>query len=321
MRLDSVCSIPLDEFLATRLAFTPDGQHLVIGHRSLTQYEILSGKTVRTFPFEAFAGAIDFSPDGRYLGCVNGDDRQPKSGGLAAIFDMETGSQLWRQETACPIETGCFIQDRDGLAFLYRETVHLAGLRIPSFEPLPPIELPDWNLREVTANGDSLTLFGQDSEPTVCQIEGAALNFYAFKVGMLDYPTNARTRVRKVAVGAGQSKLSPGGRLLAIEWIDFAAGAHLLSLIAVETGAEGRLMLPVDSVPAFAFSGDGEQFLCLIDDEESGGGLLRLWETRTMKLLGRTPFPSHYHTLALHWPTRRLAAIGGGRCDIGLIQI
>ncbi len=321
MRLDSVCSIPIDEFLATRLAFTPDGQHIVIGHRSLTQYGILSGRAVRTYPFEAFTAGIEFSPDGRYLACVNDDDRQPNTSGLARIFDTETGELVWQAETPRPVEAGCWVENGNGLAFLYREGTRLAGCLVPSREPVPPIDLPDWNVREVAANGDSLTLFGQDSTPTICQIEGASLDFYPFKVGTFAYPSGAGGPVRKVAVGAGRSKLSPGGQLLAIEVIDFGARTHHLSLIVVETGAEGRLALAADSVPAFAFSGDGEQFLCLNEDAENGGGLLRLWETRTMKLLGRTPFPSHYHALALHWPTRRLAAIGGGRCDIGLIHL
>jgi WD40 repeat protein len=321
LRLDSVCSIPIDEFLATRLAFTPDGQHIVIGHRSLTQYGILSGRTIRTYPFEAFAAGIEFSPDGRYLACVNDDDRQPKTCGLAKIFDTETGAPVWQVETPHPVEAGCFLENGAGLAFLYREGMRLIGCMVPSRDPLPPLDLPDWSLREMAAMGGLLTLFGQDNAPTVCQIEGASLDFYPFKVGTFAYPSGAGGRIRKVAVGAGRSKLSPGGQLLAIEVIDFGSGTHYLSLIAVETGAEGRLALAVNSVPAFTFSGDGEQFLCLTEDAENGGGLLRLWETRTMKLLGRSSFPSHYHALALHWPTRRLAAIGGGRCDIGLIQI
>jgi WD40 repeat protein len=79
VRLESVCSIPIEEYLITRLAFTPDGRYVIVGHRDLTLYEILSGRAVRTFPFEAFAGCLAVSPDGRYLACVNEDDHQPWS--------------------------------------------------------------------------------------------------------------------------------------------------------------------------------------------------------------------------------------------------
>ncbi len=321
LRLESVCSIPTEEFLATRLAFTPDGQHIVIGHRGLTQYGILSGRPVRTYPFDAFVAAIEFSPDGRFIACVNDDDRQPKTRGLAGIFDTESGQLLWQLETARPIETGCFLED----TFLYKEFLPGGGTRLTACRlgggDAPAIDLPDWNVREIAASGGAVTLFGQDSAPTVCDIEGASLDFYPFKVGTVLYPDGAQGPVRRVALGAGRSKLAPGGQSLALELIDFRSRTHCVSLIRVETGAEGQLALAADSVPAFAFSGDGEQFLCLTEDAESGGALLRLWETRTMKLIGRTSFPSHYHTVALHWPARRLAAIGGGRCDIGLIHL
>jgi WD40 repeat protein len=326
VRLESVCSIPIEEFLASRLAFTPDGQHIVIGHRGLTQYGILSGRVVRTYPFEAFVAAIEFSPDGRYVACVNEDDRQPKTRGMARIFDMETGESVWQADAERPIEAGCFLENGQGLTFLYKQAPadrgsRLTGVRLPGGDGAPNLTLPDWNLREMTADGASVTLFGQDSAPTTCDIEGASLDFYPFKVGAFTYPEGAQGRVRKVAVGAGRSKLAPGGQLLALELIDFSSRTHRLSLISVETGIEGRLALAADSVPAFAFSERGEHFLCLTEDPENGGGLLRLWETRTMNLLGRTEFPSHYHTVALHWPTRRLAAIGGGRCDVGLIHL
>jgi hypothetical protein len=325
VRLDSVCSIPIDDFLATRLDFTPDGQHIVIGHRSLTQYGILSGRAVRTYPFEAFAAEIEFSPDGRYIACVNDDDRQPGTRGLAKVFDTESGELLWKAEPPRPIQTGCFLEDRHGLRFLYREVLdggatRLTGCRLPWCDAAPALELPGWNLREVAANDAFVTLFGQDSAPTTCRIEGASLEFYPFKVRKLACPDDADNQARKVAIGAGRSKLASGGQWLALEVIDFRARAHHLSLIDVVNGAEGRLSLAPDSIPVFAFSRGGEHFLCLNEDPESGGALLRLWETRTMKLLGRTPFPPHYHALALHWPTRRLAAIGGGRCDIGLIH-
>lgn len=321
LRLESVCSIPIEEFLSTRLAFAPDGQHIVIGHRGLTQYGILSGRAVRTYPFDAFVAAIEFSADGRFIACVNDDDRQPQTRGLARIFDTESGELLRELETGRPIETGCFLED----TFLYKESLPDGGSRLSAWRPeggaASAIDLPDWNLREIASNGAAVTLFGQDSAPTVSTVEGASLDFYPFKVGTVLYPDGVPGQVRKVGLGAGRSKLAPGGQLLALELIDFGSRTHRVSLISVETGAEGRLALAPDSVPAFAFSHSGEQFLGLTEDAESGGALLRLWETRTMKPIGRTSFPAHYHTIALHWPTRRLAAVGGGRCDIGLIHL
>lgn len=326
MRLESVCSIPIEEFLITRLAFTPDGHRVVIGHRDLTLYEVLSGKAVRRFPFDAFAASVSFSPDGRYLACVNEDDRQPGTRGLARVFDSETGEVVWETGLPHPVETGCFLENPDGLVFLCKEISagglnRLAGCRLPWADAAPALELPEWNIREVAACGSAITVFGRERVATTCEIEGAALDFYPFKVGTYSYPDGVPAQVRRIAVGAGLSRLSPCGQILAIEVIDFHAREHHLSLFHAGNGAEARLALAPDVLPALAFSGDGAQFVCLNEDPETSEGLLRLWDTGTMKALGRTPFPSHYHQLALHWPTRRLAALGGGRCDIGLIHI
>ena len=325
VRLESVCSFPIEEYLVTRLAFTPDGRRVVIGHRDLTLYEILSGKAVRRFPFEAFAASIAFSPDGRYLACVNEDDRQPRTRGLARVFDIETGDVMWETQPAHPVEAGCFVEYPHGLAFLCKEASgdrfnRVSGCRLPWCDAAPGIDLPEWNIREMAACGATVVLFGRDRVARTCEIEGAALEFYPFKVGAYSYPEGAPARLRRIAVGAGLSRLSPCGQMLALEVIDFHAREHHLSLLGLETGAEARLALAPDALPAFAFSSDGEQFACLNEDPETAGGLLRIWDTRTLSPLGRTPFPSHYHKIALHWPTRRLGAIGGGRCDIGLIH-
>lgn len=299
---------------------------MVVGHRDLTLYEVLSGKAVRTFPFAVFANSIAISPDGRYLACVNEDDHQPRTRGLARVFDIEAGEVAWEAEMPRPVETGCFLQNARGLVFLCKEASgdglnRLSGCRLPRADAAPALELPEWNIREVAGSGSAVTVFGRERVAKTCEIEGAALDSYPFKVGTYSYPDGEPTQTRRVAAGAGLSRLSPGGQMLALEVIDFHARAHRLSLFHVNNGAEGRLALAPDGLPAFAFSGDGAQFLCLNEDAETAGGLLRLWETQTLRILGQTPFPSHYHTIALHWPTRRLAAIGGGRCDIGLIHI
>jgi dipeptidyl aminopeptidase/acylaminoacyl peptidase len=323
--LEAVCSIPIEEFLVSRLAFTPDGHHILIGHRNLTLYDVLSGRALRTFAFDAFAAAVAFSPDGRYLACVNDDDRQPHTAGLARIFDTQTGETVWQAQPPHPVETGCFIEHQHEIVFLYKDVFpnganRLSGCRLPWCDAAPGLDLAEWNVREVVAHAGAVTVFGRERQPRTCEVEGASLDFYPAQVAAFSYPDGAPGRLRRVPAGSGLSRLSPCGSLIALQVIDFRASEHRLSLINLETGAEARLALAPDTLPAFVFSCDGGQFLCLTDDPESGGGLLRGWDARTLTPLGRTPFPAHYHKLALHWPTGRLAALGGGRCDVHLIR-
>jgi WD40 repeat protein len=325
VELESVCSIPVQEFLVTRLAFTLDGRYVLIGHRHLALYEILSGRAVRTFPFDAFVASLGFSTDGRYLAAVNEDDHLPRTRGLARVFDLATGAVVWETEPPRPVEAGCFLESPDGLVFLCNTpsaagSSRLSGCRLPSGEPAPGLDLPGWSIREMAARGGALTLFGREQVAQICEIEGAALALYPFKIGTYSYPQGAPGLLRRIASGAGLSSLSPRGQMLALEVIDAHAREHHLSLVALDSNAEARLALAPDTLPAFAFSHDGAQFACLNQDSDSAGGLLRIWDTRTLEPLGRTAFPCHYHKIALHWPTRRLAALGAGRCDILLIH-
>jgi WD40 repeat protein len=325
VEIESVCSIPVQDFLVTRLAFTLDGHYVLIGHRHLTLYEILSGRALRTFPFDAFVGSLGFSPDRRYLAAVNEDDHLPRTRGLARVFDLATAAVVWETEPPRPVEAGCFLESPDGLVFLCNTpsaggSSRLSGCRLPSGDPVPVLDLPGWSIREMAARGGALTLFGREQVAQICEIEGAALALYPFKVGTYSYPQGAPGPLRRIASGAGPSSLSPRGQMLALEAIDAHAREHHLSLVALDSNAEARLALAPDTLPAFAFSHDGAQFACLNQDTDSAGGLLRIWDTRTLEPLGRTPFPCHYHKIALHWPTRRLAALGAGRCDILLIH-
>jgi hypothetical protein len=46
---------------------------------------------------------------------------------------------------------------------------------------------------------------------------------------------------------------------------------------------------------------------------------LRLWDSSTGRQTAHTTVGLGYQAVALNWPTRRIAVLGGGRCDIGLI--
>lgn len=330
MQLESVCSIPVEEFLLTRIVFTPDGHHIVIGHQNLTLYDILSGKPLRAFPFDGFVASPVFSSDGRYLACVNRNDNQPRTQGLARVFAVGTAELLFELRTRFPVHAGCFLEDPQGTVFLHKEGDATApacpgnrvrGCRIPSGQPVPGLEFPGWNICRMAA-ANALTLFGCDPAGQVREIEGASLNFHVFRAGRFSYPEGAPQQIHDLGIGPGISKLSPDGRWLAYEAADFQANLRRVFLISLETGARASLLkLPPDVIPALAFSEDGAYFAGLSEDPVNPTNQLRLWETSSLQLIGQAPLGLQYHALALNWPTRRVAALGGGKCDIGLIHI
>jgi WD40 repeat protein len=329
VQLESVCSIPVEELLLTRMVFTPDGHHIVIGHRNLTLYDILSGKPVRTFPFDGFAASPTFSSDGRYLACVNRNDNHPGASGLARVFAVDSAELLVEVRTRFPVHTGCFLDDSLGTVFLHKDADtsgpacpgnRVRACRLPSGQPLSDLEFPGWNICRMAAV-KALTLFGCDPAGQVRQIEGASLNYHLFKAGKFSYPEGAPQQSHDLGIGLGISRLSPDGRWLAYEAVDFQANLRRLFLMGLETGVRASLLkLPPGVIPALAFSQDGAYFACLSEDSVNPTNLLRLWETGSLQLIGQAPLGLQYHVLALNWPTRRVAALGGGKCDIGLIH-
>jgi hypothetical protein len=329
LRLESVCSIPINDLLLTRVAFTPDARHIAIGHRNLTLFEVLSGKAVRTFRFDAFAGAIEFSADGRYLGCANLRDNHPKTRGLARVFEVETGRIVFEAAPAHPVEAACFVEDGDGLIFVYKDMLPpangsrsgssvLAGVRLPRGERVFRRELPSWDVREIAFGGRAIVVFGQDTRDHAFRVEGARLQARPFKLACCSYPDGAVSEPAHLGIGGGLAKLSPRGNMLAREVIDFEARERRLSLLDLDRRNRIAQPLPHDALPALAFSRDGSHLVCLFEGEH--GGVLRLWNCDGPALEAETQFDPQFHHLALDWDTRRIAAIGGGRCDIALIE-
>jgi hypothetical protein len=329
VRLESVCSIPVSDLLLTRVAFTPDAQYVAIGHRNQTLFEVLSGMPVRTFRFDAFAGHIAFSADGRYLGCVNLRDNHPNTRGLARVFEVETGRIVFEALTAHPVEAACFAEDSGGSLFVYNDRLApangskfgssvLAGVRLPRGEPVFRRELPGWDVRDIAFNGSSIVIFGQDTRGHAIRVEGATLQVRPFKVACFSYPDGAISEPTHLGIGGGLARLSPRGNLLAREVIDFEARKRYLSLVDLESGRKTTQPLPHDSLPTLAFSREGAHLISLADGDH--GSVLRLWDCAGPALQAETHFDSRFHHLALDWDTRRIAAIGLGRCDIALIE-
>lgn len=331
MQLDAVSSFPVEELLLTHLLFRPDGHHIVIGHRDLTLYEVLSGKPVRTFAFGRFVAWAGFSSDGRYLGAVNVGDHRPQTDGLARVYEVDTGELAFQARPRFPVQAGCFRGEGEHTVFLYRDALpepgdglplrreRVRGVRLPSLEQDCELELPNWRVRLLAA-GAGLTLAGQDEASTCYQVEGARLSYRRYKVGACSYPNGDSMRVRNLGFGVGLACLSPDGRFLALERPEFRAGQRQLCLADVEAGTfSGLLPLPADIIPAFTFSRESAHLLSLTEDPEGRSTLLRLWDTRTGKQVAHTSLGLQYQAVALNWPTRRIALLGAGKCDIGLI--
>lgn len=329
MRLESVCSIPVNDLLLTRVAFTPDGRHIAVGHRNLTLFEVLSGKAVRTLSFDAFAGTIAFTGDGRYACCANVRDNHPNTRGLARVFEVETGKLVFEATTAGAVEAACFLDDPAGPVFVYKDILApmngfklrssaLVGVRLPGGELVFRRELPSWDVRDVASAADSLVVFGQDTRGHAFRVENATLQVRPFQLASCSYPDGALSEPAQLGIGGGQAKLSPRGNTLVRDLVDFEARERYLSLLDLDTGNKIAHPLRHDALPALAFSRCGSHLVSLFEDEN--GGVLRLWNCSGPELEAETPFDVQFHHLALDWGTRRIAAVGAGRCDIALIE-
>ena len=332
MQLDAVCSFPVEELLLTHVLFRPNGHHIAIGHRSLTLYEVLSGKPVHTFPFERFVAWAGFSSDGCYLAAVNVGDHRPQTTGLARVFDVDSGEVVFEARPRFPVQAACLRGEGEGTVFLYRDAVaeqgdgltvqreRVRGVRLPSLEQECELELPGWRLRHLAAGG-GLTLVGKDVASTRYQVEGASLDYRRHKVGTCSYPKGNPVRVRNLGFGVGLECLSADGGWLALERPHFRGGQRQLCLVDIEAGtARVLLPLPAQVVPAFNFSLEGGHLLTLHEEPELSLCSLGLWETGTGQQVAHTTLGLQYQAVALNWPTRRIAALGGGKCDIGLIR-
>lgn len=331
--LESVCVIPVEDYLLTRIVFTPDGHHIVVGHKNLIQYDILSGREVLRFPFEAIVGWLGFSADGRYLACVNENDNFPRTPGLARVFDASSGEILFEARSGHPIEAGCFLEADGTTLFLYKDTVldaaggvsyrrsRVRARRLPDEKTVSDLDFLDWDIRALGSIAGTLAVCGRESIPTSREIEGALLAYHPFKLGVYSFPDSRPGLHVELGIGTGPVQFSPDGKVLVCEEVSFRCNERRLSAISVETGARASLLqLSAEVVPALGFASDGSLVLTVCEEAGTTAATLRVWDASTFELAGQAPFGSQYHAVAMNRPTSRIAALGGGRCDISLLH-
>lgn len=312
IQLDRLRSIPVEEYLLTRLAFAPDGGSIAIGHKNFRVLDCESGQAGAEFHFGEFLAGMRFSPDGRLIGATNVGDNHPHTRGKIAVFEAASGVELWSATSPRPIETLAF----NGNALFWNAGGAIAGAALDSGRELPPLPLADLQLLELARSPDGFACFGREAEGTRQQIEGADLVFRKFRLRSLGAGGELRHEV-DLGIGAGVHSLSPDGKLLGLEIVDFKNNERHVSLVDAETGVEANLLaLEANTLPVLTFGLDSEYFLCMKEDAESSFNRLRVWRTSDLTLVGEAELDISYHAMAACLEHGLLAFLGGGKLDL-----
>lgn len=312
INLDLVHSLEVEEFLLTRLAFSPDGSEIAVGHKQFQSYAVETGAPRSSFVFPELLAQLAYSPDGRFVAAVNVGDNHPATRGRVALFQASTGAQLWTTESQRPVET-CAFNSGD---LFWNAGESLAGLHLDSQSALAAVPLPNLQIRALACKDSGFVCFGRETVGAVQQVEGADLIFRKFRLLSLDR-TGAIQKNFDLGIGAGVHALSPDGKLLAAEMVDFKNNERHVSLIDVETGVEANLLpLEANTLPVLAFGAGSDYFLVMKEDPEANFNLIRLWRTSDLKLLGEAQVDLAFHSLATCLDHSLLACLGGGKLDL-----
>jgi hypothetical protein len=268
---------------------------------------------------------LRYSPDGRYVAAANVSDNHPATRGKVEVFDAATGASRWAAETPLPVETCAFAPSGGALALYWHHALpvagaqphaQLAGATVDPRHALAAIALPDFQVRGLARGGDGFVCFGREAAGTVQQIEGADLIFRKFRALSLDDKGTVKHNL-DLGIGAGVHALSPDGRLLAVEMVDFKNNERHVSLFDVETGVEANLLpLEANTLPVLEFGLGSEYLLCMKEDAEGSFNRLRVWRTSDLKLLGEVEVEMAYHSMATCLEHSLVALLGGGKVDI-----
>jgi len=314
IQLEAVRSFPLEEYLLTRMAFSPDGGEIAVGHKQFRAYNAETGAVRAQFEFPDFLAQLRYSPDGRYLAAANVGDNHPATRGRVAVFEAASGAARWEAEATRPVEALAFAPQAPALYWNNGDS--LAGADLDARQPLPPLALDRLQVRGLACSPGGFVCFGREAAGEVQRVEGADLIFRKFRLLSLD----AQGRVKNnldLGIGAGVHALSPDGRLLAVEMVDFKNNERHVSLIDVETGVEANLLpLEANTLPVLEFGLGSEFFLCMKEDAEANFNLLRVWRTSDLKLVGEARVELAYHALATCLEHSLVAFLGGGQLEI-----
>ncbi|TAN21883.1 MAG: hypothetical protein EPN33_09485 [Acidobacteria bacterium] len=312
IKLDLVHSLEVEEFLLTRLAFSPDGSEIAVGHKQFQSYAVETGAPHASFVFPELLAQLAYSPDGRFVAAANVGDNHPATRGRVSLFQAATGAQLWTSESQRPVET-CAFNAGD---LFWNAGESLAGAHCDPQAALAALPVPNLQIRALACKDGGWVCFGRETVGAVQQVEGADLIFRKFRVLTLDR-LGAVQKNFDLGIGAGVHALSPDGKLLAAEMVDFKNNERHVSLIDVETGVEANLLpLEANTLPVLAFGAGSDYFLVMKEDAEANFNLIRLWRTSDLKLLGEAQVDLAFHSLATCLDHSLLACLGGGKLDL-----
>lgn len=315
IQLELIRSQPVEEYLLTRMAFSPDGTEIAIGHKRFRTLAAESGETRAEFEFPDFLAQLRYSPDGGTIAAANVGDNHPATRGRLGVFDTASGSLRWQATAAQPVEA-CAFTSAAPSAVYWNDGAALAGSPLTAHQPLVPIPLAHLQLRGLACTPHGLVCFGRESNGAVQQIEGADLVFRKFRLRSLDLHGGVRNDI-DLGIGAGVHALAPDGKLLAVEMVDFKNNERHVSLIDVETGVEANLLpLEANTLPVLAFGLGSEFFLCMKEDAEANFNVLKVWRTSDLKLLGEARVDLAFHSLATCLEHSLVAFLGGGKLEV-----
>lgn len=331
IKLAPLNSFSIEEFLLTRIALAPDAASIAIGHKHFRTFATESGAVLRAFAYPEFIGQLRFSPDGRFIAAANVADNHPATRGNLSVFTAQSGELCLHEPADLPVETCAFASHLASLVVWNRPRAeqageqpfvqgHIARSQLDPPAPLPAIELQRYQLRALACGPNGFTCFVREALGEALTVDQAHLVFRKFRLLSVDAAGRV-VRDFDLGIGAGVCALSPDGKLLAVEMVDFKNNERHVSLIDTETGVEANLLpLEANTLPVFEFSQDSDYLLCLKEDAEGDFNILRVWSTADLRLIGEARLDLSYHAMSSCLAHSTLAFLGNGKLDLFAIE-